>query len=94
VSKRPVFGTAEDLSRPSKRAEALDEERYNVRLELARGTELSMNEKAAELGVRGPKGVIVYALTQIGVTVDERDRKVLRRMKRSAGGAEPSKRPK
>jgi hypothetical protein len=90
--KRNIYGKPGDLSRPSCTAAPLDDRRYNVRLEFARDTELSMNAKAAELGVRGPKGLIVYALMQIGVSVDLSDRKTLRRMKQpdpEPGGSVP-----
>jgi hypothetical protein len=79
-----------DLSRPSTGTSRLDEQRYNVRLELERGTELAMNRRCLELGIKGPKGMIVYALIQAGVAVDERDRHVLRRMDQAHAPVETS----
>lgn len=57
-----------------------DGRRYNVRLEFARATELAMTRKAGLLGLKGPKTLIVFALVKLGVDVDPKDRRVLRRM--------------
>src|SRR5262249_39077696 len=80
MSKKGIYAVPGDLDRPSSGADRLDEQRYNVRLEFARGTERAMTRKAGELGLKGPKGLLVYALIKIGVDVDEADRRVLRRM--------------
>jgi hypothetical protein len=77
-----------DLGRPTPGSGRLEDHHgYNVRLEFARGTELAMTRRAAELGLKGPKGVIMHALLKLGVEVDANDQKMLRRMKQEREGA-------